>query len=766
MRISIIKPLSSLIVKYPRINLIILSLITLFFCYELFHLQFDTSLSAFVIRNDPDMVYYNKIKEIFETDETIVIGFKAKNLFGKEDLEFIKRLSEKIENIDYVRNVRSLTTTSRTITTPEMFEVKALVEKMPQTEEESNALKKLATTNYLYLKDLASTDGKFGSLLVEIKSTSNNQKQHTKEVVDKLKNLLKEESKKTDYKLYLGGDAIINYSLGEYMKTDFFVFIIPVYILMTFLMRITMGRWRDTIVSLITVSLSMLWSMGVIPLIGRTFNNVTIGIIPLIFCIALENIYFIHDIYYDRVRILKDKVKAFREALVLIFRPCYFASLTTVIGFGSLMVNNIKPLVDFGILGSLASIFAFVIAVVLIPSFHILLKIPPDLEKKPEFKINATRFIMALTRFIENKGKWFWWGIALVILISVIGIFRIRVETDHLTFFHKDSETYKSTIFIEKSLAGVSNLEIVVDTKKIDGVKDPENLKEIEKLVNFLRQQSEIDKAMSIIDFLKDMNRALYDNDEAYYRIPDTREAVAQNLLVYSMSPRRNDIEKDFVDYPYQLARIRCRLSEHNSRKIIALIERIKSFTKEQIRPDLEVKMSSYPVIYSNMVNSITQGQAEGFLLCIVTLLATAVYYFRSFRVGALTMIPNVIPILFILGFMGWTGITLNVGTALTIGIALGLIMDDTTHFFNRFEINLSQQPDYGKNMRQTFLLVGEPMIFSSVVMTVSYLVLLFSQFRLTAIFGLLCALTTLVALFSDLFLTPWLLITFKPKFK
>ncbi|MDD5584563.1 MAG: MMPL family transporter [Candidatus Omnitrophica bacterium] len=761
---SITRFITKYIVRYPRTNLLILAIVTLFFGWALAHLEFDTSLSAFVIRNDPDMLYYNKIKELFETDETVVIGFKGDSLFSPEDLTFIKNLSKKIEEIDFVRNVKSLSTANLITTTPDLFQVKALMGKIPQSRQESDALRAHATTNYLYVKDIASADGKFYSLLVDIRSDP--KRQRTNEVVKKIKQVLLKENAHTKYKLYLAGDAIINHSLGEYMQRDFFVFIIPIYLIITALMRLTMGRWRDTIAALFVITLSLIWSMGAIAVMGKTFNNVTIGIIPLIFCIALENIYFIHDIYYDRLRMFKDKAKAFNEALVLIFRPCYFASLTTVIGFGSLMVNNIKPLVDFGILGSLASIFAFIIAIVFIPTFHILLKIPPDLEKQLGFKIDATRFIMALTRFIESRKKWFWPGIILVILISVIGIFRIRVETDHLTFFRKNSEVYKSTIFIEKNIAGVSNLEIVVNTKKVDGVKDPENLKEIEKLVNFLRQQKEIDKAMSIIDFLKDMNRALYDNNEEYYRIPDTREAVAQNLLLYSMSPRRNDIEKDFVDYPYQLARIRCRISEHNSRKIIALVERIKSYIKKDIRPDLEVNMSSYPVIYSNMVNSITQGQAEGFLLCVITLLLTAIYYFRSFKIGALTMIPNIIPILFVLGFMGWTGITLNVGTALTTGIALGLIMDDTTHFFNRFGMNLSQEPDYVKNMRQTFLLTGEPMIFSSLVMTASYSVLLFSEFRLTAIFGLLCALTTLVALWCDLLLTPWILITFKPKIR
>ena len=761
----ILRLISRVIVKHPYLNLFLLFVVTLIFIHALLNLQFDTSLSAFVVKNDPDLTYYNKLKEIFETDETVVIAFEARNLFGKKDLEFIKELSSKIEKIDFVRNVRSLTTVNLITSSPEMFKVEALVDKMPETKEQSKAIEKNATTNYIYLKDLTSKDGHFGSLLVDIKVERN--KQRTKEVVHAIKKLLKEETKKTNYKLYLAGDAIVNYSLGEYFVKDFFTFIIPVYIVITILALLTMGRWRDVIAALMVVTLSLIWSMGSIALMGKTFNNVTIGIIPLIFCIALENIYYIHNIYYNRLNIIRDKSRAFYEALVIIFMPCFFSSFTTVIGFGSLMINTIKPIIDFGIVGSLAATLAFIISITFIPSFHILLKMPSgDLIKDPKFKIDAAPFISALIRFIEKRRTWFWIGIPVLICLAILGTLRLRIETDYLEFFHKKSVVYKSTKFVENNLAGISNLEITVDTKLDDGIKDPKVLEEIDRFVNFIRKQKKVDKSISIVDFLKDMNRAMNDNDQSYYKLPETKNAVAQYLLVYTMSPRRNDIEKDFVDYRYRLARIRCRISEHSSANIKALVKKIKDFAVNNMSRDLDVKITSYPVIYANMGDALATGQINDLIFVVITLFLCAVIYFRSFYIGTLAMIPNIIPIIFTLGFMGWTGITLNAGTAMISGIALGLAMDDTTHFFNRFSIERENRPDYLENMRHTFHLVGDAMIYSSYAMIASYLVLCLSEFRLTVLFGALCALTTLVALWCDLLITPWLMITFKPKFK
>jgi len=614
------------------------------------------------------------------------------------------------------------------------------------------------------VKDLASVNGEFGSILVDIKTAGD--KDNTKKVIREVKKILLDVSKDTGLKFYLAGDAIIHYSLGEYIRRDFFVFLLPTYLIIILLMVVTIGRLRDIVISLTTITLSLIWSMGIIAVLGKTINNVTVGIMPLVLCISLEDIYYIHNAYYKRLPILKDKKAAFKDAIRHTIGPCFFTSFTTVIGFGSLLANNIKPIIDFGILGSIAVIFAFVIAVIFIPSIHLLLKMPEDLDKKPRFKINPRPLIAALEKFIIRKKKLVWFIVPLIFLASLVGISKIKIETDHLTFFHKKSEAYKGTKVIENNLAGASNLEIVLSVDEVDGIKNPEVLREKEKLEFFLREQDKIDKAVSITSFLKDMNRAMHDYDEYYYRIPETREMVAQYLLVYSMSPRRNDVEKDFVDSPYRLGRIRCRMSEHNSTLILKLIDRIKVYIARHIHPSIKVRITSYPVIYSNMVNSLASGQLRCLILVFFSLFIATAVYFKSLKIGLLALIPNIIPITVVFGFMGYAGITLNVATAMTAGIAIGLAMDDTTHIFSHFKHNYSANPDYEKDTINTLYQLGEPMIYSSLLMMAGYLVLALSQFRLTVFFGFLCALTIFIALLSDVFITSWILINFKPKFR
>jgi len=761
---SVTRYIARALTKYPILNLCIVFIFTLIAIVAIFRLRFDTSLAAFVIKDDPDMVYYNKVKEMFGTDETIVIGFGSNDLFSKEGLEFVKRISDKIGDIEYVSNVRSLTTANLTVATPDMFEIKGLVDKMPETPEESRVIKHNATTNYLYIKDLNSVDGRYASILVDIKNDP--EKNHTQEVVDFLKILLKKESANTGYKIYLGGDAIINYSLGEYMKNDLFRFMAPLYILIAVLLIMTIGRPRDILIALSYITITLIWATGAISLLGKTVNNVTTGLIPLILCLGLESIYYFHSYYYDNLKLIQDPRQAFEKALNELLAPAFFCSFTTVVGFVSLMVNDVKPIFDFGLIGCLAVAMDFVIVCLFVPSVHILMKMPKDLDRRPALSMNSISIFAKRGNFIEKYKKFFWVAIPAIIIFSVIGITKMKIETDHLAFFHKNSDVYKATTFLEKNLGGVSNIEILVEADKDDMIKEPKVLAEIDRLVNFVRQQEKVDKVMSIIDFLKDMNRAQYDNDESYYKIPETREAVAQYLLLYSMASRRNDIEKDFVDYHYRIARIRCRISEHNSAKILALVKRIKNFAGSEMSPSLKVKITSYPVIYSNMVDSLSRGQFGGMALGVIMLSICAIIYFRSSKLGVLVMIPNVIPILFTFGMMGYTGITLNIGTAMTCGIAIGIAMDDTTYQFTRFLKEVSKNHNYAEAMKRTLFALGEPMTYSSMLMIAGYLVLMFSQFHLTVLFGALCAFTILTALLCDLLITPWIFITFKPRLK
>jgi predicted RND superfamily exporter protein len=206
-------------------------------------------------------------------------------------------------------------------------------------------------------------------------------------------------------------------------------------------------------------------------------------------------------------------------------------------------------------------------------------------------------------------------------------------------------------------------------------------------------------------------------------------------------------------------------MSEHNSTRILALIDDIKRYAAANIRPGLDVRVTAYPVVYSNVVDSLARGQVKSLAFTFLGLLIATSLYFRSARIGLVAMLPNVLPILITMGLMGFLGISLNVGTAMTAAIAIGLAMDDTTHFFARFQEERRKRGSCQDAVQRTMRAIGEPMIHSSILMTAGYLSIALSQFRLSVLFALLCANTIVVALLSDLFVTPWVLLTWPKAF-
>jgi len=759
-----VKKIVSALLKYPKFNIAILTAITLFFLFHLIHLKLDTSLETFVVQDDPDLAEYHRFKDIFGNDEMVVVAFGADEVFKPEILRLIRRLSDEFEGLDYVDNVRSLTTVNTIKGTDTAFEVIGLVGRdIPSSRADMNAIKKEATSNYIYLRDLVDKNARYTAIIVEVDNTKD--RMRISMVVQKIRAILKRESEATGRVFYLAGDAVINAELGEYMLRDFFVFVVPIYVIIAFILVLTFRSVRGVLLPLATVGVCHVWLLGLLSFMGVALDNCTVGLTPLVLCIALEDIIYIMAIFNQNYTRIKDKMGALHETVSHLGIPCLLTSFTTVVGFSSLMLNRIPPIRAFGLMGSLGVIMTFFICIILVPSVLALLS-TPAFRVAPRERGFLEHFLSGTVRIIFRKKYLFWLGFFVLMAYSVAGILKIEVNTDYLKFFKKNSDIRRSTKFIDENLAGTGTFEITLMTKEPGAVKDAGFQKNLEKFVTHLRKAPEIDKAISIDEFLKDMNKAMNSEDSAFYRLPDTRKAIAQYLLLYGMSGRRNDVEKDYVNYPYTKARIQCRHALHATAPVERFVASVRGHMKENLQSGLVGKITSYSVVYANMAKALVFGQMQGLVVALITLWLTMSVYFRSIRNGLISIIPNILPISFTLGTIGWLGINMNIATAMISCIAIGLALDDTIHYFARFRDELKKDGDYEKATLRSLTGIGSAMVFSSLMMASGFIVLVLSDFRLMLLFGALNALTVFMALCSDVFMTTTCLATFKPKMR
>jgi predicted RND superfamily exporter protein len=346
--------------------------------------------------------------------------------------------------------------------------------------------------------------------------------------------------------------------------------------------------------------------------------------------------------------------------------------------------------------------------------------------------------------------------------LAAAGILCIEVQADRVQYLRPRSDVYQAVDFIDRNLAGTTELDVWVEGGQEGIMKEPATLRQLEELVRFLRAQPEIDKVICINDFLKEMHKAFHSDSLAQYVLPPTREMVAQFLLIYGMSGNRNELDK-YVDYPYSRARISVRTSEQNSAKLDLLIAKINAYLAEHFRGPFTASLASAAVANNNVFHYMVRGLLMGLGAAMAVVGIVLALTFRSLWSGLVCMVPNLVPIVACLGLMGWGNIWLEIATAMTFSIALGIAVDDTIHFVSAYRLELARTGEPERAVRSTLEHLGPALVRTSVVIMGGFLVLVFASLKMNMLFGLLSAFIIFMALLTDLVITPVCMLTLKP---
>ena len=757
-----------MILKRPVVNLIVIGLVTVFMASAIPSTKNDATIRSFILDDDPDYAMYNRYKETFGQEPMLVVAFQDDDIFTNENMETVSRLTERLKDIKVkidgedqynIYDVRSLTNAEYMKGTEDSFEAKRLVDDLPAAPEELAKARDIATTNPLFVKDLVSPDGRRTSLIVTLRAADENYE--FQEEVAEIERIVAEEAARSGRKIYVVGEKVLDIRFLEYIQRDVQRFIPLTYLILGVLTYLMFRNVRDTAIALISVSASLAWIGGIIPLTGHMMNSVNAGLPSLVLCIAVTDVVHIIHRYRKNLSGTSDRAGALHTALKEAFIPCFLTSFTTAIGFGSLAFNEIRPISGFGFLASIGVSAAFVVCIVTVPSLLILWK-EKSSRMREDTQFVPRRALASLAGLLVKRRNAV---IALTIVLMAVmlmGALRIRVQSDRITYLRRNDEMYKAVRFIEGGLAGTTELDIWIEDGRDGIIKEPRVLREIENLAEFLRTQPEVDKVLCVNDFFKEMNKAFYEDNPDRYELPDTRAKVAQFMLIYSMSGRKNELDK-YMDYPSSRTRISVRSSEHNSETLDNLIRRIRTYLQGRFEPPTRPRLASLAVVLNNVFLYVLKGLLYGLLTAVLLIFVVMCVNFRSPRIGLVSMIPNLIPIVAALGVMGWCGLSLEVATAMTFSIAIGIAVDDTIHFLTRFRTHLTEAGDYAKAVHLTLEDIGSALVETTTIMIGGFLILLFASLRMNVFFGLLCAFIVSTALLADLTITPVCMLLFRP---
>ncbi|MEW5910669.1 MAG: MMPL family transporter, partial [Thermodesulfobacteriota bacterium] len=352
----------------------------------------------------------------------------------------------------------------------------------------------------------------------------------------------------------------------------------------------------------------------------------------------------------------------------------------------------------------------------------------------------------------KHRG-WVLWGTAAMTAASIWAAAGVRVETNLLEFFKENAPVRISLDFVEKKMSGVSTLDVWFEADKEDAFREPENLKLIEEVQEKIGALKGVDKTLSAVDFMKEMNESFNNEDKRFYRVPESREMVSQYLLIYD-----SDEMENLVNPSYDQARISVRMAVHGSRDQKGIAEKVKEILEGAKRPGVKARVTGRAIRDVNTIEALVNGQIYSLAMAagVISLIMFAVL--RSASVAFLSMLPNIFPIILNFGIMGAAGISLDTGTALISAVALGIAVDDTIHLLTGYLEGRKAGLAGTEAMILSMKTRGRAVISSSVILCIGFGVMAASRFVPTMHFGILSAVIMITALVGDVVLLPALI--------
>jgi len=508
----------------------------------------------------------------------------------------------------------------------------------------------------------------------------------------------------------------------------------------------------------------VIWTMGLMAALNIDFNIMTYIIPTLLFIIGIsDSVHFLVK-YYGTLAVVKDKREALYQTIEKIGTAIFLTSITTSIGFGSLLRSNILIVRQFGTMTAAGVIFAFILTITFLPAMIMLLKQTPTKKLKSYTVGFRIKLLSRLVKIVRVYPKQIIIFTLVVIVICIPGSFQINSHNSLMDDLKPGTTLYDDMMLAEEKMGSILPFEIIVtikesNTSDIEDIKDPEFLRNLDLLQQYVSSIEDVGKMISMTDYIKEFNRAMNDGNNEFYSIPRSRSAIAQTILIYG------DEFNSLVNFDYTKARISGRVKDIDSRRAAEITNDINNYIMNYM-PDymgIEITGTTFLALATNdhLVHNLTTSFMAAFVLITIVM----IILFRSVIITLISIIPNIIPMLAMAAIMGYFDILLRPPTAMTFAVAFGIAVDDTIHFLIRYRMEL---PALGWHYRdandRTIMTTGLAMITTTGILVTGFLILIFSSFRPTADFGLLAASTIFVALIIDLTFLPALLGLIKPK--
>jgi len=747
----------------------------------------DNSYEAYFDPVDPSYLAYEQYREDFGSDEIAYILYDAPGFeHGAWNLEVmgkIAHLTTALEDeVPFIYDVKSVVNAELVEGVPDGIEISELDDDFPENQETLLELRERYLKKPMLVGGLVSEDRKHAALIIKMDRSSNDPPEEIRvdpELGDALENLYPQASAaaietilaRPEYAgidFYHSGDVPLNAYYNRVIGEESEQLGALTSLLIGLVLLISFRSLVGVVAPLLVVQLCVILCVALVAVIGWKLTLSFASLPTLVTAIGVAHAVHILSEFRGRFNALQDRRAALVETLYLVGTPCLLTSLTTAAGFGAMSFVPIKSIAQSGTIGAFGVLAAFVMSLTLLMALLSFgRKTPRELSKraldtrsKGSDRVRAV--LLAVAAFDLRHRRGILVGFALVFLVSIVGISQLQVDSNWLDDF-KDSEPIKqTTVRVDEVMGGTTNIIYLFDAGVEDGIKEPEVLGEMERVQALLESGSEaVRKTYSLVDILKDLNQAFHGGDPAWHKLPESREMVAQYLILYESSG--GEEAEEYVSSDYRRASVEARIALGPTSVTADLVERVRVALQEEPLQHSTLTLTGIGALWLKLMDYIVSSQVQGFLLAFGVIAVMMVSIFRSFGTGMISMVPNLTPVALALAFMGFFAIPLDYSKVSIAAVAIGIAVDDTVHLLSRYRHEFRIRGNYARALEAALQDVGRALLITSTALVLGFLVFLLSALHSQAMYGVLLASTIVTALVADFLLMPALVLTFKP---
>ena len=732
-----------------------LPLVVLVLATSLKNVEMDGSYRIWFGEDSKILTDYDNFRKTFGNDDGVIIVFKDPNgIFNKKALLSIDRITKALWKTKHIARVDSLTNYQYVYANPEEADDIIVEDFIKDIDTSTTAYfenrKIIAINDPLVVNAFISEDGTTTMISARLTPKVNDDSDKSLEIMGYLNKILAPEIKQTGYKYWINGGPALNEAFMVIGTSDALTFTPLVLLASMILLLLLFRRISGSLIPIAVVIFTFLTVLAVQVMLGYKLNNFTANLPVFVVAIGIADAVHIYSVWLTHKQEGDENEYAVFQSVQKNFLPIFLTSLTTTIGFATLTISEVIPILTLGIATASGAILAFIISIVWMPSVLLLLKQP---IKAHIIESTKDKKSLGYGKFIVKNSKKIIWITSSIFIFLSIGLFQIKVDSNTIRYFDKSVEIRQSTEFIMKNLTGPMAYEIVVDSCSKNGIKNPRFMKSVEQFYkDFQGKFPEVRHLSSLMDTVKRFNKIVDDQDE----IPQRQDLIAQYLLLYSLSLPQGMEINDKMDIHEQKLRITGQIDIVDTSKDLEMIHYVKDWWLNRgYAASVQGQTSMFAYMQVDVTNTLIYSLSLAIIL--VTLIMFLI--FRKLNILWVFILPNVLPVVLVVGLMGWIGISIDIGVAIAGAIIIGVAVDDTIHFlvkyFDARKRGLSMEDTFDEVLRYA----GKAILFTTVILSVAFSFFAFSNFSPNQNFGIVTASALIIALVIDLLLLPALLV-------